>query len=255
MGVIATLLPEERCLLRVRQAVADQHTVIPCHSWGEVFAACEDEAVHIAALDLFADGRANFDRVRQLKLRFARITLVAYVAFTPDRARDLFDAGRAGFDGLIIVDRDDTPAQLKSVLGQAEARGVASLLRNRLGALDPITRDAVLVSITRAHLRLTAHRLADILTTSPRTLLARLEQDGFPGPARLITWGRLVVAAQMLEDANRSADSAARALDFPSGSAFRNTCQRYLRATPQEIRARGGAAFVVDAFLRAVGRA
>ena len=44
----------------------------------------------------------------------------------------------------------------------------------------------------------------------------------------------------MLEDANRSADSAARALDFPSGSAFRNTCQRYLKATPQEIRAAGG---------------
>ena len=58
----------------------------------------------------------------------------------------------------------------------------------------------------------------------------------------------------MLEDANRSADSAARALDFPSGSAFRNTCQRYLRATPQEIRARGGAAFVVEAFLKDVGR-
>ena len=254
MGVIATLLPEERCLLRVVQAVSGQHNVVPCHSWEEVFRACEDEAVHLAALDLFADGRANFDRVRQLKLRFARITLVAYVAFTPSRARDLFDAGRAGFDGLIIVDQDDTPLQLKSVLGQAEARGVASLLRNRLGNLSPITRDAVLVTITRAHLRLTSHRLADILTTSRRTLLARLEHDGFPAPQKLITWGRLVVAAQMLEDANRSADSAARALDFPSGSAFRNTCQRYLKATPQEIRAKGGAAFVVEAFLKDVGR-
>ena len=59
----------------------------------------------------------------------------------------------------------------------------------------------------------------------------------------------------MLEDANRSADSAARALDFPSGSAFRNTCQRYLKATPQEIRAAGGAGFVVHAFLASVGRA
>lgn len=254
MGIIATLLPEDRCLLRVMQAVSGQHTVVPCHSWDEVFRACEDEAVHIAALDLFADGRANFDRVRQLKLRFARITLVAYVAFTPSRARDLFDAGRAGFDGLIIVDQDDSPMQLKSVLGQAEARGVASLLRHKLGDLQAVSRDAVLVSITRAHLRLTSHRLAEILTTSRRTLVARLEQDGFPPPQKLLTWGRLVVAAQMLEDANRSADSAARALDFPSGSAFRNTCQRYLKATPQEIRAKGGAAFVVSQFLKSVGR-
>lgn len=254
MGVIATLLPEERCLLRVVQAVSGQHTVVPCHSWDAVFRACEDEAVHLAAIDLFADGRANFDRVRQLKMRFARITLVAYVSFTPSRARDLFDAGRAGFDGLIIVDQDDTPLQLKSVLGQAEARGVATLLRNRLGGLHPLTRDAVLVSITRAHLRLTSHRLADILDASRRTLLARLDQDGFPPPQKLITWGRLVVAAQMLEDPNRSADSAARVLEFPSGSAFRNTCQRYLKATPQEIRGNGGAQFVVDEFLRSVGR-
>lgn len=255
MGVIATLLPEERCLLRVMQAVSGQHTVVPCRSWDEVFHACEDEAVHLAALDLFADGRANFDRVRKLKLRFSRITLVAYVTVTPQRTRDLFDAGRAGFDGLIIADHDDTPMQLKTVLGQAEARGVASLIRHRLGQINPVSRDAVLVSVTRAHLRLTSHRLAEILTTSRRTLLARLEQDGFPAPQKLITWGRLIVAAQMLEDANRSADSAARALDFPSGSAFRNTCQRYLSATPQEIRSKGGAAFVVEEFLKSVGRA
>ena len=36
--------------------------------------------------------------------------------------------------------------------------------------------------------------------------------------------------------------------------AFRNTCQRYLKATPQEIRAKGGAGFVVNEFLKSVGR-
>ncbi len=254
MGIVATLLPDDRCLQRVVHAVHGQHTVIPCKTWAEVFEASEDEAVHLAVLDLFADGKADFEHVRQLKLTFARITLVAYVSFAPHRARDLFDAGRAGFDGLLIVDQDDSPAQLRQVIEQAEARGVAGLLRHRLGALHPLTRDAVLVSVTRAHLRLTSHRLADILATSRRNLVSRLGKDGFPPPQKLISWGRLVVAAQMLEDRNRSADSIARALDFPSGSAFRNTCQRYLGSTPQEIRAKGGAEFVVDTFLTAVGR-
>ncbi len=254
MGIVATLLPDDRCLQRVVHAVHGQHTVIPCKTWAEVFEASEDEAVHLAVLDLFADGKADFEHVRQLKLTFARITLVAYVSFAPHRARDLFDAGRAGFDGLLIVDQDDSPAQLRQVIEQAEARGVADLLRHRLGALHPLTRDAVLVSVTRAHLRLTSHRLADILATSRRNLVSRLGKDGFPPPQKLISWGRLVVAAQMLEDRNRSADSIARALDFPSGSAFRNTCQRYLGSTPQEIRAKGGAEFVVDTFLTAVGR-
>ena len=254
MGIVATLLPEDRCLQRVVHAVHGQHTVIPCKTWAEVFEASEDEAVHLAVVDLFADGKADFEHVRQLKLRFARITLVAYVAYAPGRSRDLFDAGRAGFDGLLIVDQDDTPASLRQVIEQAEARGVAGLIRNRLGDVHPLTRDAVLVSVTRAHMRITSHRLADILATSRRTLVARLDKDGFPPPQKLISWGRLIVAAQMLEDRNRSADGIARALDFPSGSAFRNTCQRYLSATPQEIRAKGGAGFVVGCFLTAVGR-
>ena len=254
MGVVATLLPDDRCLQRLVHAVHGQHTVMACKSWAELAAACEDEAVHLAVVDLFADGKANFDSVRQLKLRLARVTLVAYVTFTPDRARELFDAGRAGFDGLLIVDQDDSLLRLKGVIEQAEARGVAGLIRHRLGSLQPVVRDAVLVAVTRAHMRLTSHRLADILSTSRRTLVAKLADDGVPPPQKLISWGRLIVAAQMLEDRARSADSIARVLDFPSGSAFRNTCQRYLRATPHEIRAGGGARFVVDAFLRSVGR-
>jgi hypothetical protein len=54
----------------------------------------------------------------------------------------------------------------------------------------------------------------------------------------------------MLEDTNRSADSVAQVLDFPSGSAFRNTCQRYLHCTPQQVRDNGGAAHVIDVFMR-----
>jgi hypothetical protein len=68
----------------------------------------------------------------------------------------------------------------------------------------------------------------------------------------LITWGRIIVAAHMLEDPKRSANNVASALDFPSGSAFRNTCQRYLHATPEKIRTRGGAAYAVRALLRSV---
>jgi hypothetical protein len=65
----------------------------------------------------------------------------------------------------------------------------------------------------------------------------------------LLTWGRLIVAAQMLDDLNRSADAVTAALKFPSGSAYRNTCQRYVHATPTELRQRGGAEYVVSLLL------
>lgn len=252
MGIVATLLPDSASLARVVQAVHGRHEVVPCERWADVSAACEDSAVHLAVLDLFADGRANFDQVRALKIRFARVTLVAYVAPAPGRWRDLFDAGRAGVDGLLIAGQDDSPAQLRAVMDQAEARGVAGLLRQKLGPLDPVVRDAVLVAVTRAHLRLTAHRLAEILAIPRRRLVLSLADAGFPPPQKLVTWGRLIVAAQMLEDPFRSADSVARILDFPSGSAFRNSCQRYLGASPHEIRERGGAQAVVEQFVAAI---
>lgn len=249
------MLTDPRALQRVTAATNGEHTVLHCRDWAELETTCKQEPVSLAILDLFAEGKAQFDVIRRLKMRAERLTLVAYVTVTPERSRDLFDAGRAGIDGLLIAGQDDTPAAFRAVLERAEARGVAQLLRSRLTDLPPLARDAVMVAVTRAHLRLTSHRLAEICGGSKRALLQALEAAGFPPPQKLITWGRLIVAAQMLEDETRTADGIARMLDFPSGSAFRNTCQRYVGATPQEIRAKGGAAWVAGKFLDARGTA
>ncbi|MEX2180913.1 MAG: helix-turn-helix domain-containing protein [Gemmatimonadaceae bacterium] len=254
MATLATMLTDPRALQRLGTAVHGEHTVLQCRTWDELETACRNEAVSLAIFDLFADGKANFDVLRRLKMRAERITLVAYVTVAPERARDLFDAGRAGIDGLLIAGQDDTPLAFRAVLERAEARGVAQVIRPRVAHFAPTVRDAIMVAVTRAHLRLTSHRLAEICGTPKRALLKALADAGCPPPQKLITWGRLIVAAQMLEDERRTADGVARLLEFPSGSAFRNTCQRYLGATPQEIRAKGGAAWASNHFLAELGR-
>jgi AraC-like DNA-binding protein len=254
MATLATLLTDPRALQRLGAAVQADHTVVPCRTWEELERACQDDAVPLAIFDLFAEGKAHFDVIRRLKMRAERLTLVAYVTVSPERARDLFDAGRAGIDGLLIAGQDDTPAAFRAVLERAEARGVAQILRPRVAHFEVVVRDAIMVAVTRAHLRLTSHRLAEICGSPKKTLLSALADAGCPPPQQLITWGRLIVAAQMLEDERRTADGVARLLEFPSGSAFRNTCQRYLGATPHEIRAKGGAAFATNAFLAHLGK-
>lgn len=253
MATLAAMLTDARAIERLKTAVQGEHTVHFCASWDELEELCKQDAVTLAIVDLFAQGKAHFDVIRRLKLRAERLTLVAYVTVSIERARDLFDAGRAGLDGLLIAGQDDTPTAFRAVLERAEARGVAQLLRPRLVAFPPAVRDAVMVAVTRAHLRLTGQRLAEICGISKRTLLSSLEAAKCPPPQKLITWGRLIVAAQMLEDGERTADGVARLLDFPSGSAFRNTCQRYVGATPQEIRAKGGAAWVASLFSLELG--
>jgi len=255
LAAIATMLPDARALQRVNAAVKNEHRLVHCRTWEELEVACRDEEVSLAIIDLFSDGQARFDMVRRLKMRAERLTLVAYVNLSAERARDLFDAGRAGFDGLLLLGQDDTPAAFRAVLERATARGAAQLLRPHLATVEPLVRDAVMVAVTRAHLRLTSHRLAEICGSPKRTLLLALERAGFPPPQKLLAWGRLIVAAQMLEDPAKAADAVARQLDFPSGSAFRNTCQRYLGATPHEIRDHGGAAWAAGKFLQELGKA
>lgn len=255
MGVIAVLVPHPVRLQRIRTAVRDQHAVIACESWGELTRVCETEAVYLAVFDLYADGgTAHLDRVRLLQRRFPKLALVAYVAATPERAHDLFDAGRVGVDVLVVADRDDSDASLANLFEQAEARTVVSAVRNALAHTKPAARDALLTAVTRAHERLTAERLARIVAVPRRLLSQRLLDAGFPPPQQLVTWGRLFVAAHMLEDPQRSVESVAYALHFASGSAFRNTCQRYLKARPQEIRARGGGEYAIRVFLGRLAR-
>jgi AraC-like DNA-binding protein len=245
MGLIAALIPNPARLFRLRSAIRGRHAVEACASWDDVLRLCETRPVHVAIVDLFAEGMLALDPVRQLKRSYPRMATVAYVDVTADRGRDLFDAGRSGVDALIVANLDDDAVTIAATIERAEARGVAGVLRTVLEELRPTARDAVLLAVTRAHEHLTPDDLARRLSLSRRVLAKHLEQASLPSPQRLITWARLLVAAHLLEDPERSADNIALALHFPSGSAFRNTCQRYLSATPSEVRKNGGAPWVL----------
>jgi AraC-like DNA-binding protein len=251
MAVIATLLPPMH-VQRLRTAIRDRHELRECDDWVSLTRACDREPVRVAVVDLYWEKQPNFEGIRQLKQRLPRLTLVAYVTMALERGHDLFDAGRAGIDGLVIAGQDDSPRPLLAIIERAESKSLAGLIRRSLDGVDPVVTDAVLLAVTRAHERLSPTGLARLLAQPRRAVTHRLAAEGFPPPQRLLTWGRLVVAAHMLEDPHRSADRVAATLDFPSGSAFRNTCQRYLHATPGEIRDRGGAAYVMRALMRQV---
>ncbi len=251
MAAIPALLPAVH-LERLRNATRGRHRIIACDRWAAVAEACERHHARLAVVDLFADGRANFESVRQLKRQLPRLALIAYVAPGVDRFNDVFDAGRQGIDALVIANRDDSPPELLATISRAESRSLGELVRRSMGPVDPVVRDALLVAVNFAEERLSPQRLARLLGLPRRTLALRLAHCGFPSPRPLLTWGRLIVAAYLTEERRRAANRVAATLGFPSGSAFRNSCRRYLHATPTEIRMRGGAQYVVRVLLRQV---
>ena len=249
MGVIATLLAHEPRLARLRAAARDRYRFVPCEDWTSLTRACERGPINVVVFDLYVDGRADFERVRQLRVRVPRAALVAYVDVTRERAKDMFDAGRCGIDVLIVADETDTPAMLGALLDQAEARSVSSLLKPHLAGLRSVVRDAVMLSVTRAHERLTPDSLARLIAVSRRLLSKRLEGAQLPPPHQLLTWGRLIVAASMLEDGSRSADGVASALAFRIGSALGNTGPGDRGCSPLQSGRRGGASWVIQELL------
>jgi AraC-like DNA-binding protein len=260
MAVVAVKLPSLMHLRRLQAATRDRHKLVVCSDWDAVGRACEAEPVNLLVVDLFATERPELGCVRVLKARHPDLAVVMYVAPTAERWRDLFDAGRAGIDALVLAGVDDSPLVLLGLIDQAERRGVAGLIARALAdadiggeeRLNPTVRDALLVAVTRAQERLSPQSLAKILGITRRQLSRELADAGFPATQRLISWARLMVAAHLLQGPRRRADSVARTLGFPSGSAFRNQCQYYLHATPHQMRARGGAAYVLRVMVREV---
>ena len=251
MALIATLLPNPVSAMRLRTALRDRYTLRSCEGLQDLLDVCGSSAVSTVIVDPYEPRGhpPDFEPLRQLKRLYPSVSIVLYVSIPPATAQQMFEMGRLGLDALVVSDQDDGPTQLLARIEQSGARALADTVRRALGDLKPTVRDAVLTVVARAHERLSPESLARLLGIRRKLLAERLAEAGFPSPQPLIAWGRLIVAARMLEDDQRSADSVALALEFPSGSAFRNTCQRYLRLAPQQIRASGGAEFVIQAFL------
>ncbi|HEU4565347.1 MAG TPA: helix-turn-helix domain-containing protein, partial [Gemmatimonadaceae bacterium] len=248
MALLSTLLPDPERLSRLRDVLRDRYVVHVCGDWGELLEVCARRAVSVAVVDPYwpQPGAVAFDELRLLKRRFPSVAVVPYLSVPATTPHDLFELGRFGLDAVIVAEHDDREdRRMLARIEQAEARGLTEALRRALGDVRPTARDAMLVAVTRAHQRLSPDSLSRILGVRRKLLGERLVQAGFPSPQPLIAWGRLIVAARLLEDPERSADNVALALEYPSGSAFRNSCQRYLGATPHEIRARGGAKWVI----------
>jgi AraC-like DNA-binding protein len=251
VALIATLLPNPVSAMRLRAALRDRYALHSCEGLQELVEVCGSSAVSTVVVDPYEPRSLvpDFEPLRQLKRLYPSVSIVLYVSTPPATAQHMFEMGRLGLNALVVSEQDDAPAQLLARIEQSGARALADSVRSALGDLRPTARDAVLTVVARAHERLSPETLARLLGIRRKLLAERLAEAGFPSPQPLIAWGRLIVAARMLEDEQRSADSVALALEFPSGSAFRNTCQRYLRLAPQQIRASGGAKHVIAAFL------
>jgi AraC-like DNA-binding protein len=169
------------------------------------------------------------------------VPIVGYVDLTPTSAHSLIEFGRAGMDEVIVRNSDDLAARIGEVLERHNFRRTADLINRGVGR----RRNELLEKIVSASLRniagpFTVSSLASELGIPRRTLCKRIADDGLPPPSQLISWCRLIHAAECLQSTNCSVESIGIGLGFGSAAGLRNMLRRHSGMCCRELRTSAG---------------
>ena len=222
------------------------------HTVPDLCATLHEEGINVVAVLAEARDAANNPSgpvLSTLIARFPGIPFLGYCGMGVSHAEELRELAKAGVHELVFRDLEDSPALLRAKLGRGiEARAGALVLR-RLSAQLPENLHG-LVSYTVSFPR-ESHEMETValaLGVHRKTLVNWCRRAGAPPPSTLVTWIRLLLAVEILQTPGHTVERVAHALEFASGSAFRNLCQRYFGQRPAELRSPGGREAAYRAF-------
>jgi AraC-like DNA-binding protein len=238
---VVAMVADPRDRERIRDALRPAASVAFCTRREEVMALVRDQAAAAVVIEP-RDARDEdmAPTVRLLKRGYPSVAVLVYCRVAPADCRMLLPLTRAGVDELILHGFDDATSfrtALVSALG-------TSALSHALEELRRVVPDDMMPTVEyclgRAARSPTVEEVAAALGVHRKTLASRASSAGLPSPRSLIAWGRLLVAARMLEDPRRSVEDVARALGFSAAAELRNMFRRYTRLRPLEVRHAGG---------------
>ena len=196
------------------------------------------------------------ETVRALRAANPAMAVVIYATLDRHVSRAICRLIQAGATDLAIEGFDDLGAKVRTALRRTgDGDRIADVLAEIERSMHPAGVEVVEYCLLHAHEPLSVPCLSRALGTTPRTLARRLLAAGMPSAGAIIVWCRLAFASHLLENPSRSVTTVAYASDFASPSAFRNQMQRYLGMRPNDVRTRGGLAFVLRAFGHALVQA
>ncbi|HEU4456242.1 MAG TPA: helix-turn-helix domain-containing protein [Longimicrobium sp.] len=255
---VLLLHPDPRLRARVREACGEEYRVAELDGWPEL-----EEAVREAppgatvVVDPYrgeargAGKGALAPELREMLAAYPSTPFVAAMAIRPERHEDLRRLGRWGVVQVVAIGHDDTVAAIGMRLRSARGRPMRALLEQ---VLPPETSGRARAIIEAAANVVTAGEhgrdLASTLHVSRRTLLRWCERAGLPPPRRLLAWMRILLACELLDDPGRSVLSVARTAGYAADSGLRRITQKFLQASPTELRDAGAFPRAAAAFVQ-----
>lgn len=241
---IVVVLVRERVSAARIEAAFRPTTICHVHTVEELSTTLREVGTRVVAVLAEArDTRNNpvAPALTTLMTQFAAVPFLGYCGIGASHAEELRELARAGVHELVFRDIDDRPTLLRAKLGRGiEACAGAHVLR-RLSAQLPDTLHGIVAycasfpreshEIEKVALALGVHR---------KTLVNWCQRAHAPPPSTLVTWVRLLLAVEILQSPGHTIERVAHALEFASGSAFRNLCRRYFGRRPAELRSPAG---------------
>lgn len=182
---------------------------------------------------------------RTLRDQYPAVPVLVYAPLTAAASRAVVTLARAGVANVIIAGHDDLSHSVAPILARAASICAAEEAYRKLSAVASPGVAAILNYALRYGAR--APAVADAaaaLHVHRKTLAAWCHSSGAPSPRVLVTWCRLIIAAERLADARWPAERVARVLGFGSGSALAGLIRRHIGLSRAVLRERGSSAVV-----------
>jgi len=230
---------------RLSGALSADHRVVVRPNWETLGRALEQESFDGCLVDAEHPDRDEATReIAGLRDRFPGLAIVACIEIR--HSQGYFDLGEIGVDG-ILPSGSLQNARVRSIiddaLATARAARIARALRPRYAAPGP---DAIGWAVEHAGGDTSVDKLAAALGHSPRSLRQALEEAGFPGPTRVLLWGRLLLAGARLSRDGRTVEEVAFSLGYSTATSLARAMKRQTGLTPREVSQHGGMERVRD---------
>jgi D-alanyl-D-alanine carboxypeptidase/D-alanyl-D-alanine-endopeptidase (penicillin-binding protein 4) len=247
VAALAILQPDARATARLTGALGDGHRIVRRRSWDGLEQAVERGEVTGCLVDADHPGRVEARRrIARLRGRYPTLAIIAYVH--EPGSDGFFDLGGVGVDELVT---SATPRQkLRSRVDQAFARARAEQVAQAFQTeVDSPFSSALSWAVAHATHETSVATMADALGHSTRGLRDALADAGHPTPARILVWGRLLLAGARLAEDGRSAEEVAFALGYATSTSLARAMKQHTGYTPREISEGGGLRLVLRALL------
>ena len=254
---ILVLIPDPAARARVETAMRSRAHVVAVGSARAaeqvlVTARSRPTAAVVSATD--ADGRNCLPLVRTLTQQRPTVPVIGYCAPDGTSSRDVLTLARAGVHDVMFRGIDDHGRAVRRFVDTAStASGVDEILRAIAPGLHANLLPFVRYCLEHPQVH-SVTAVADALGIHRKTLFVHCRDACAPPPGIMMTWCRLLLAAQRLATSMRSVEAVACDLGFTSARALRNVAKRYTGLRPTAFREGNAMPIVTQAFLSAVAR-